>query len=230
MRGSPPNPLARASPRRKPPRELVPLDSPSPFGPSIGRNPFATRYVRPGAVPYLFPRPDTLKQLTDRLESLHWWAMIVGPHGSGKTSLLTHLIPACQQRGRDPLRYTLRDRQRHLPRRAARGWHQETLVIVDGYEQLSWRSRRWLRWCCWRRGCGLLITAHRPGVLPVLYRTEPDLPLVQEIVDRLLKSHGSRISPRSQITRDDVRRAVANHGSNVREVLFELYDVYQLRS
>jgi hypothetical protein len=187
-------------------------------------NPFASRFVRPGALPYLFPDAMTVDFLTDRLADLQWRASIVGSHGSGKTTLLEQLLPLCQRRGRHLERFALHNGQRQLPRRGDHRWHRQTLVVVDGYEQLSWWSRRCLTWSCRLRQCGLLVTSHKNVGLPVLYQTTTDLPRVQRIVDRLLSSAASRITPA------DVRLAFQAHPENVRELLFALYDVHQSRT
>jgi hypothetical protein len=186
-------------------------------------NPFATRYVRPGAVPFLFPDEASTAALVDRLAALQWRAMIVGPHGSGKTSLLECFLPECVRRGREPKRFSLHDQQRRLPEYDRRDWNRQTLVVIDGYEQLAWWPRRQLLRACQRQGCGLLITAHRPGPLPVLYKTEPSLSVVQQLVSQLLPAAEERISAA------DVCTAYRQHGPNVREVLFALYDLYQSR-
>ena len=125
-------------------------------------NPFATRFIRPGAVPYVFDEGQSTAMLIERLESLGWWAQIVGPHGSGKSTLLAQLTPALEQAGRRPAMFALHDGQRRLPgdwlievsRTSAR------LIIIDGYEQLSRASRFWLKRRCRREGWGLLVTAH----------------------------------------------------------------------
>ena len=56
-------------------------------------NPFATRHVRPGAIPFHFPAETSAAQLVARLRELNWRGAIVGPHGSGKSTLLVALAP-----------------------------------------------------------------------------------------------------------------------------------------
>jgi len=93
--------------------------------------------------------------------------------------------------------------------------------MVDGYEQLS----RWSRWrlkrLCRRRGCGLLVTAHASVGLPQLYRTTPTRHLAETIVGRLM---AGRTPPFSVA---EVTECFVRHGGNLREVLFDLYDLYE---
>lgn len=190
-------------------------------------NPFATRWVRPGAVPFLFAgssRLDTHK-LVERLSAGGWWGEIIGTHGSGKSTLLHTLLPSFVQAGRRPVLVALRDGQRRLPHGAipTDAWHSATLVIVDGYEQLGWISRMRLKRRCRRVGCGLLVTAHRATGLPALVHVEPDVATVLRLVEHL-----TRGAP-GCVDRDDVAQAFAAHGGNVRETLFALYDLYERR-
>jgi hypothetical protein len=189
-------------------------------------NPFATRYVRPGAMPFLFPLGESAPKLIQQLAAQGWWGQIVGPHGSGKSTLLATLLPALARRGCAPRLFALHDGQRSLPVELSASSERDVRVIVaiDGYEQLSPWSRFRLKRLCRMRGWGLLVTSHRPVGLPTLFRTAPDGGLVIEITAQLLGS-----GPIS-IEREDILRAFARHGANVREVLFELYDVYERRS
>lgn len=56
-------------------------------------NPFATRYVRPGVIPWVGSGHAQLESIVSRFDALDRCAAIVGPHGSGKTTLLHHLVP-----------------------------------------------------------------------------------------------------------------------------------------
>src|SRR5262249_23632578 len=71
--------------------------------PPLSGNPFATRRVRPGAIPFLFPTGESVGQLLDRLRAAGWWGQVVGPHGSGKSTLVAALLPELCQAGREPL-------------------------------------------------------------------------------------------------------------------------------
>ncbi len=192
---------------------------------SITRNPFATRRTRPGKIPYVFCDDQLLSDLAHRLKQQNWMGQIVGPHGSGKTTLLESLLPVCASQLDGIHRITLHNGQRRLPlsagalERLSRG----SLLVIDGYEQLSRMSRGWLGWQLRRRGFGLLVTTHAPVALPLLYRTPTSPTLTRAIVFQLANTEDSGI------TDADIRSTHDRHSGNVREVLFDLYDLFQQR-
>lgn len=189
-------------------------------------NPFRSGRTRPGAIPFLFPAGTSAAELVAKLRATNWLGAIVGPHGSGKTTLLRSLEPHLRSAGRDVLLIELHDRQRRLP--ASFDFANvcsNTIVIVDGYEQLSWLSRIALYGRCRRAGCGLLVTAHRPVILPTLFSTSTNPELTRAVVRALLPEDLAHY----RITDEDVDRAYALHSGNIREALFGLYDVYRER-
>lgn len=193
-------------------------------------NPFSTRFIRPGAIDYLFPPGISAETLADRLQQQQWRGSLIGPHGSGKSSLLAALIPVLENRGRHIIWQQLQGGQRRLdwPALQTRNWTSHTLLVIDGYEQLSLWQRTLLGLRCWRRCTGLLVTAHRavgatPIRLPLLFATQPSLELAFGIVQRVLPANDDRITPA------DVAAAYAQHQGNLREMLLELYDTYRTR-
>jgi energy-coupling factor transporter ATP-binding protein EcfA2 len=182
-------------------------------------------------MPYHFPKGENGARLVLRLAAQGWRGEIVGPHGSGKSTLLTALLPLVESVGRNVHAVALHDGQRSLPR----GWIKKSLanrvpaegspalLVVDGYEQLApwWRWRLRLR--CRRTGAGLLVTAHAPTGLPTIARLAPDLQLVEHLVGEL----SQRIS--TPVSVADIVASHACHGSNVREILFDLYDRHEQR-
>lgn len=191
-------------------------------------NPFATRHVRPGAVPYFFPAGESVETLVDRLAASGWRGEIVGPHGSGKSTLLAGLIEAIERRGRNVVVYRLREGDRRLPPepRDVRSLVANDVVVVDGYEQLPWWRKWLLRRLCMRTGLGLLVTTHGLAGLPLLWRTAVDRASVERVVEHLLANEPSAAT---LIAREDIARALEDHPNNAREVLFALYDVVERR-
>lgn len=186
-------------------------------------NPFSTRFIRPGAIDYLFPPGISAESLAQQLQQQHWRGSIIGPHGSGKSSLLAALIPAFENQGRHVVHQQLQGGQRQLdwPALQSREWTNHTLVIIDGYEQLSRWQRTLLSLRCWRRNSGLLVTAHQPVGLPLLFTTKPSLELALSIVQRILPASDDHITP------FDVTEAYTRHQGNLREMLLQLYDTYR---
>jgi hypothetical protein len=188
-------------------------------------NPFSARHIRPGAIPYRFPPGQDVDMLVHRLEANQWRAQIVGPHGSGKSTLLASLLPAVQRAGKPALLVTLHDGQRALPAALADGeeFAAKPLVAVDGYEQLSRWSRIRLDRLCRRHDLGLLVTTHHPVRLPELARTATDPQLAQSLVAELLGGRGDLIAP------EEIAERFTAHQGNLRELLFDLYDLYEQR-
>ncbi len=200
---------------------------PTPNDPPPG-NPFATRYVRPGAIPFFFAAGESAADLVARLAANGWRGEIVGPHGSGKSTLLATLLPEIERAGRAVATYRLREGERRLDEQSQRVDRLAlgTAVVVDGYEQLPWWRKWLLRWACAQRSLGLLVTTHAAAGLPALYETSVDMPTVDRVVGHLLEGEpeGAAI-----VTREDVARAMEAHPTNLREALFALYDLYERR-
>lgn len=188
-------------------------------------NPFSSRNVRPGAIPFLFAADESPAQLVGRLQTARWWGEIVGPHGSGKSALVAALAPQLAAAGRRLLTISLHDGLRHL--RAFTNdlstIDRQSVVIVDGYEQLSWLSRWRLKRLCRQKDCGLLVTSHASVGLPRLHTTQPTLETAVRIVADLVDLQGGPIH------RADVERLFVLRAGNLREVLFDLYDLYEER-
>ncbi len=191
--------------------------------PSRYSNPFATCWTRPGALAFRFSEDDSADGIVQRLRDWGWWGEIVGPHGSGKSTLLASLAAPLAAAGRNVHAVTLGAGERRLPSGSlSRALSSPAaLVVVDGYGQLRWPERTWLRFRCRRAGAGLLITSHELAGLPTLVRLAPDLSLVRELVEVL----SARAAP--LVSAADVDACVACHGSNVRETFFDLYDRHE---
>jgi hypothetical protein len=197
----------------------------------LPHNPFAAQYIRPGALPFLFPEGESAVAFVQRLEVSNWRGEILGPHGTGKSTLLASLRQPLIDAGRLLVWYELKqgDHALEAPVAAkstaspAEKWQPETLVVVDGAEQLSWTQRQWLiAQCNWTKA-GLLWTTHQPLGLPLLWETKPDIALAEQVVCQLMPPGDSRISD------EDVREAFTAAKENLRETLFRLFDKYQRR-
>ena len=189
--------------------------------PSRHDNPFATCWTRPGALAFRFLEGQSVEQLINKLAAQDWWGEIVGPHGSGKSTLLEVLKPALAAAGRRACAIRLRDGQRRLPADFFNCSQENTLFVIDGYEQLGWLERRRLKRDCRRAGAGLVVTSHAPTGLPTLIRLAPDRSLIEQLVRELCAEASTGV------TAGDVAASHARHGSNVREIFFDLYDRHE---
>jgi hypothetical protein len=192
-------------------------------------NPFSTRFIRPGAIPFIFPAGESAETFVGRLRERAWRGQIIGPHGSGKSTLLATLVPALEAAGRQVIAIALHqgehrqpplvgqtfpsaDRQSRLP---------DLQLVIDGYEQLSWWSKRRVKSLCKRAGCGLLVTTHADMGLTTIFSTQPSDELAQAVVTRLLANGPAPLAAA------EISAAFIAADGNLRETLFKLYDVYQ---
>jgi hypothetical protein len=176
-------------------------------------NPFAVQRVL--AIRYRLSG-TTWEELLARLESLHFRAALVGPHGHGKTTLLEDFGARLAERRFRVRTVTLHDGDRRLDAVQRKIlFHDLTpqdVLLLDGAEQLG--HLPWLEVRTRTRAAGgLIITSHRPGLLPTLHECRTTPGLLAEIVREL---SGERM-PADLFDR---------HGGNVRDALRELYDAF----
>lgn len=184
-----------------------------------GVNPFSTRFVRPGAIPYFFPPGQEVSDVLRCLAENGWCGQIVGPHGSGKSTLLASLLRRVEESGKRAVLVELHDGQRRLPQNVLAG--KVFMLAIDGYEQLPWWRRRWFERHCRRRGVGLLVTTHCDVGLPEIFHVHVDLNSARRVIGHLL---GDRAK---MITDEEIADCVGRHGADLREALFELYDLFE---
>lgn len=159
----------------------------------------------------------TWEDLLARLDALRCRAALVGPHGHGKTTLLEDLGERLAGRGFRIRMVTLHEGDRQLGAAQRKVlFHSlapSDVLLLDGAEQLgrlSWfevRART-------RAAGGLIITSHRPGLLPTLHECRTTSGLLAEIVAELA---GERLETGELFTR---------HCGNVRDALREMYDLW----
>ena len=180
-------------------------------------NPFAADRVL--SIRYELPEGQGGRLLA-RLERLHYRAAIVGSRGTGKTTLLEDLETPLVRLGFRVTHLRLDAGHRRFPRTClAATLGARDLVCLDGAEQLGrvrWMRFRWRT----RRAGGVLITSHRPGLLPTLIECATSPELLDGIVSRLAPRTGAAPVPADLFAR---------HHGNLRDALRELYDVYAAR-
>ena len=127
-----------------------------------------------------------------------------------------------------PALRTQRDRRLAIPTlegldiEKRRSFFEKKVVFFDGFEQLSYVNRIILRTFCRMNRLGLLITSHTPAIgIPVLFHTQPSFETLSALLDRLLDDYDVNLS--NQRVADLLR----NFHSDVRAILFSLYDLYE---
>jgi hypothetical protein len=191
--------------------------------PSRHSNPFATCWTNPQAMQWLPIAGADPAGLTETLRGLGWRAQIVGPHGAGKSTLLHALRPHAEEAGRNWVRVDLKAGtgssvwRNVAPTRFAR----DTLLVIDGFEQIQPLARRWIRWRCRNAAAGLLVTTHRPAGLPTLVELAPNMQAAKQLFRHLVRDHDTLV------TEDDLSNAFNACNPNIRETLLQLYDMHE---
>lgn len=190
-------------------------------------NPFASRFIQPGALRFRTPEAATYDP-TDLVEQLqrHRIGSVIGPHGTGKSTLLATLSNHLQAVGRDVQRFQLSSRTRGpklLLRQAVRKPGNE-IVMIDGFEQLRWWQRRTLIGAATRAGTLLVLTAHRPfRNITTLHRTQVDDALARHLTqERLTDFPETR-----QLLMERFEQHWRRERPNLRETWFALYDDFE---
>lgn len=210
-------------------------------------NPFSAQRIRPGVLPYWFADPTRLDQLIEQILAQPASA-IIGPHGTGKSTLLKTLLPELERRCAEVAHISLHDLgQRvagtllhpalgfpsvmtHPPPDVATSRHatdsppRPALLIVDSFEQLGlWRRWQVIR-ASRRSGIRLLVTAHREIGLPAVHRSDVTRATTEEVWRQLTQD------VETPVTMADLTQALAQTRGDLREALFACYDLHERRS
>lgn len=189
-------------------------------------NPFRSAKLRPGVIPYFFQDRTTVELLLERFESLGRFAEIVGPHGTGKSTLVEMLAKAWVSDGREVVCFHLRNDQRRLPFQRE-DWikrrRRNLILIIDGAEQLAISTRWMWRVRCRRFGWGLLLTTHESLGAPHLWSTASSPEIAKFVVHALLHQE----YPGAKIDDETLTKLLLKHNGNLRETLFSFYDFWR---
>jgi hypothetical protein len=182
-------------------------------------NPFAVERVH--AIRYR-PLNTTLDVILAHLHGLNYRAAITGPEGSGKTTLLEDLQGALEREGRKTRLVFVNDTSpldAPACRRLLAELTPEEVMLLDGADIVS-RS-------CWSlikrhtiaHAYGLVITSHRPGLLPTLIECSTTPDLLRQIAAELALA--GRPIPSTLLD-----NLYTRHRGNLRTCLRDLYDLY----
>ena len=192
-------------------------------------NPFSTRFLSPGQLSFVGLNDQTLNRIAEKLIQQNGNGQIVGPHGTGKTTLTFELQKRIASLNNTNTNYRF-VRKTVGPRQTIRtsqpvaesSPHSKNILVLDGVELLSWLQRLALIKTCQRKRIGLLVTAHRPvWGLPVLVSTKPDRSQFEAIVRQLTRECDFQIST------DRLNELYTNNNGNIREALMSCYDDFE---
>lgn len=218
-------------------------------------NPFATRYVSPGMVPWIHAPEQSLEQLRQKfLVEFCGRAAVVGPHGSGKSTLLEHLVPllgtvihreaagkplplapsasgfgdSTEPQLQRPILWISLRRGGRPARRVAlscKAWRRGSLLVIDGFEQLPMLAQWLTRSASRGQGMGLLVTSHARTGLKTLL--EPPHPSVTLAQQVVAQAcrNADMSIPAELVDRQLLENLLREEKGNLREVLMRLYDI-----
>jgi len=204
----------------------------------MSSNPFSSRFIQPGAIEYEFFERDSIQSLSDRFLALRSRrGMIVGPHGTGKSTLLDalhkDLLIRCPDVSLVHERFSRTPDSSSGQRVSTSDWPRDSIVILDGYEQVSLWSRWWIQTACWQKRIRLLVTAHQPlRSFDLLWRTSVDEQSAEWIVRHMLQLSNQEDWEATLpllLSSKEWSDSRARHGQNIRETLFDMYDWWQSR-
>lgn len=184
-------------------------------------NPFAVHRVL--AYRYRWTEADWTCRM-ERLVDMQFQAAIVGPHGSGKTTLLEDLIDRLRTDGRHCWSKRLHTGDRRMPTRVLDqifALPAETLVLLDGAEQLGTTHWRRLARFFRRTARPLIVTLHAPGRWPTWVTTRQDIPVLHDMTAQLLQDQPVNM----RIVQAVNRELFAKHRGNIRDALRDWYDI-----
>ena len=135
---------------------------------------------------------QSMHALIDRFQNSHCIGAILGPHGTGKSTLLEDI-----QLKLNNLGYVTRHRRIHegISRQEKRALFADILngddsvFFLDGGENLGLVSWFWLVYQVRMKGSRLLATTHKISLLPTLHKTEINKSLMLELTRLLADEH-----------------------------------------
>jgi len=154
--------------------------------------------------------------ILERLERNMYRGAIIGPHGSGKTTLIEDLSRLLE----GELVWVRLNAEAENPGKSTRNNLPDTVdqrhaIVIDGAEQLG-------SWAWWRlhrriRNAGvIIITSHRPGRFPTIHECTTDPSLLRELVEELAPEVVGTV---------DLEALYERHGGDIRLCFRELYDL-----
>ncbi len=198
-------------------------------------NPFSTRFIQPGAIPYHRFDGGSVADLANAFLAIpSGRGALVGPHGSGKSTLVASLVEEwkCLRPGLKihAVRFSTDQSPSKALNATLRAWSQASLAVLDGYEQLKFWSRLKVAWVARNKAMRVLATAHHEvRGFETLWTTSVSDRSSQWVIEKLLQPPSASPSEFQQwveqlLASQEWQRSRKKHDQNLRESLFDMYD------
>lgn len=156
-----------------------------------------------------------MEAVRERLAGMQFRGAVVGPMGSGKTTLMEDLAQWVQARGYRAIQIRLSLQERRIPPLPVDIGCKD-VVFLDGADLMGFFRWKWLKWKT-RKAGGLVIAAHKSGLMPTLIECQTTVGVLREIAMRLK-------APVWMMEQEVIGKLYEKHGGNIRESLREMYD------
>lgn len=170
----------------------------------------ALRYVEDGVV---------LDEVIAKLRRKGYRGALVGPHGTGKTTLLREVGDRLIGDGLSPMPLFMNSEDRgRLPRHwrsAVRMAGHGDALLLDGYDLLPRWARVWVLHAS-RGASAVVVTSHRRSVLKTVAKTASSPAMLRRLVAELTDEYAAGSV--------DCEALWQQHHGNLRDALRELYD------
>jgi energy-coupling factor transporter ATP-binding protein EcfA2 len=168
------------------------------------------------------PQGSTFDELLIRLEQMNFCAAIIGPEGSGKTTLLEDIGTALDKQGRR-IKHVFVNDSNPMTWQSSRELFMQIragqIVLLDGADSIGRATWQALKRGILRKAGGLVVTAHKAGLMPTLVECTTTLDLFKQIVSEIT-------SGRCEMRPEMLDEAYHRNNGNIREALRELYDIF----
>jgi GTPase SAR1 family protein len=177
-------------------------------------NPFRTQRLE--AINFR-PQGTSWSCLMDRLETMNFRCAVVGPHGSGKTTLFEQLAEKLNQQGHQIAHVRINEVGQCWGCPSLDQWvaslNTTETVLFDGANHLP--RRMWYRL---RQHNKLIITSHTTGLLPTLITTQTSEAMLRELVREIVDdaTYGE--------LEDRICHVYQQSDGNLRTAFLSLYD------
>ncbi len=205
---------------------MTSLDS-YPVVPSRYSNPFSTCWTT--KLEYV-ESDQSVSEVLQEWKANNCWGTIVGPHGTGKTALLSALRTQLELEGWKCHWIEVRDS--HLEafiQKVSRHRGSKVVVMLEGFERLPFSKQLWFLNRLRRQQCHVLATLHRNFAIwswrfKTLANTEVSIDLVKTLFERLICNADRDLVPWA-----DALECWHGCDGNLREFWFELHELYESR-